>query len=416
MHKKMILSFASVTMLLAAGAESNTEKFVPDISLITDFSYLNRSIDAETYEGVEMPGLTHAASEEEGHDHDHGGPGEGFNFNYAELVIASTVDHRFDLFSTFHLSEESFEVEEAYVKTRGLGRGFDAKIGKFLSSIGRLNASHPHVWSFDTAPLIYEAFLGDHGLLEKGIELTWLAPSETYLLMGVEFLQGENEASFGVEEFVISDANETDTVSIETEAAEKPAMTAAFVKTSFDTGDLTTLLGISYVTGSSRINHESHGFDGTTSIAAMDLTLKYFIDSYASLTWQSEYMQRVMDGDQIAQNPDETIAAVAVKSLKKEQSGYYTQLVYKMDKAWQGGIRYESILDNSVTVDAISQTMPEDMSRTTLSLDYHPSHFSRLRLQLLKDDSRYVEEEKESYYEFSLSFNMAIGAHGAHGF
>lgn len=419
MHKKIVLSMMTASALMANSAQAPVQKFVPDISLITDFSYNDRSVETEKYEALEMPGLTHSEAEGHDHGHDHGGSSEGFNLNYAELAIGASVDHRFDLFSTFHLSESAFEIEEAFIKTRGLGYGLDAKIGKFLSGIGRINPHHSHTWSFDASPMVYEAFLGDHGLLEKGVQLTWVAPTDTYLQVGVEMLQGENETSFGVEEFHIesADGNESDEEAVE--AADKPAMTAAFVKTSFDAGDLTTLLGLSHVSGASKLNHEDHGFDGTTTITGLDLTLKYMLDSYASVTWQSEYLQRTMDGDLIKQNPADD-ADVFVKSMEKSQAGYYTQLVYRMDKEWQAGVRYESILENTVKVGGTDQKLEDEMSKSTVVLDYNPSHFSRIRFQYAMDDSKYMEvngeDKKEAYTEFSISFNMAIGAHGAHSF
>ncbi len=409
MRTHVLFSFAAAASLMAA---EPTEKFIPDISLITDFGYLHNSLDAHQMELLEMPGFTHAAAEEAEHGHDHGGAAEGFNLNYAELVMAAAVDHRFDLLTAFHLSEDSFEVEEAYIRTRGLGGGLDMKAGKFLSGIGRINPHHPHAWSFDAQPLIYNAFLGEHGLLEKGVQMTWLAPSETYLLLGVEVLQGENEMSFGSETFTILPEDGNTSVGVESGEVTAPALATAFIKTSVDTGDLTTLVGLSYLSGASRINHEDHGFDGTATIIAADLTLKYFLNSYSQLTWQSEYMQRRMEGTQLVQGA----SSVTQANLEKEQAGYYTQLVYRMDKSWQAGVRYDAITQNSVTVNGADQNKPEALTRTTLNLDYNPSHFSRLRISYTQDDSQYEEDEKRSFQSLSVSFNMAIGTHGAHSF
>jgi len=96
-------------------------KFVPAISFIMDVSYLNRNIDDFESVGFEIPGFLHAGHSD---GHSHSGSllngDKGFNFNYAELSLFATVDPYFDLFTSFHLGEDHFEVEEAYVTTRKL--------------------------------------------------------------------------------------------------------------------------------------------------------------------------------------------------------------------------------------------------------------------------------------------------------
>ncbi|MBP7604544.1 MAG: hypothetical protein KBA15_11475, partial [Spirochaetes bacterium] len=65
-------------------------RFIPDISLIADFSVTVRDIGDERYESLEVPGLIHAHSHE-GEYHHHTAPNarNGFNFNYAELSLYS---------------------------------------------------------------------------------------------------------------------------------------------------------------------------------------------------------------------------------------------------------------------------------------------------------------------------------------
>ncbi len=103
-------------------------KFVPDISLIADFSVAGRDIGDERYASLEIPGLIHAhADDEHGHEHAALNAKNGFNFNYAELSLYSVVDPYFDLFATFHLSDESFEVEEAFLPHARFHQGFSSK-------------------------------------------------------------------------------------------------------------------------------------------------------------------------------------------------------------------------------------------------------------------------------------------------
>jgi hypothetical protein len=47
--------------------------------------------------------------------------------------------------------------------------------GKFLSGIGYLNSQHPHTWDFVDQNLAYGTLLGDHGLMDTGLQLGWTA-------------------------------------------------------------------------------------------------------------------------------------------------------------------------------------------------------------------------------------------------
>lgn len=89
------------------------------------------------------------------------------------------------------------EIEEAYVTSRNLPYNFRARGGKFLSDFGRLNNQHHHIWNLSDMPLVYEAFLGNHGINEIGAQLQWVTPLPHYLMIGVEALQGKNEGMFG---------------------------------------------------------------------------------------------------------------------------------------------------------------------------------------------------------------------------
>lgn len=405
-----ILSLVCAAAVAALANESAgafaQPKFVPDISLITDVSYVKYSIEEEKREPLEIPGVAHGHSHgEEGHAHAELNGNDGFNLNYAELGIAGAVDPYFDMTGIFHLSEESFEIEEAYVTTRQLPAGLQARVGKFKSRFGRLNEMHHHYWDFADQPLVYGAFFGEHGLNEKGARLTWLPPAPHYIELGLELLQGENENSFGAGEASLGD--------YEIEPASGAGLTVATLKGGWDLGNFAFLGGLSYAAGKSRIDHSDdeegpHLFEGDTSVAGADLTVKYPFTSYTGLTWQSEYLARTMDGEKYT----ETASA----SMKKEQAGFYTQLVWGFHRNWRTGVRYDAFTQNDVTVAGTKADLPDDFTATALMVEYNPTEFSRLRFQVTSDDAHYVEDEKESYTKAILQFNMTIGAHGAHSF
>ncbi|ADC89721.1 conserved hypothetical protein [Thermocrinis albus DSM 14484] len=254
--------------------------FLPNISLIVQGSYINRNVSDKTYQDL-LFGHSHA-------DHSHGISERGFNLDYAELYFYAPVDPYFDLYAVIPFTEDGAEVEEAYFVTRGLPYGFQLKAGKFRSSFGRLNVFHPHMWDFTDLPLPYLRFLGEEGYSDKGVQVTWLAPTPFYLLIGGEALQGEQGPTFN-RKFVYT----------------------GFVKTSFDVGNLSVLAGTSAMTDR---------YD--TRLYGADLTARYGIDSYRYVALQAEYLYR---------------------DKQEKDKGAYAQLVWRFHNRWRTGIRYEFV-------------------------------------------------------------------------
>lgn len=395
-------------------------KFVPDISLLFDFSYVSRNLTDDAYKSVMIPGFNHGLF----HSHEgHEGEGpynaeRGFNLNYTHLSIAQTVDPYFDLVGIFHLREDAFEIEEAYIKTRQLPYNLGLKLGKFYSSFGRLNQQHHHYWDFVDAPLVYYAIFGPHNLLEKGAQLTWLAPTPFYLQLGLEVLQGDNENNFNRNGFTVNTKKDGTGDNIKISDTKKPNLYTFFIKPSFDIGNVSILTGLSYAQGGTRIDHladeDPHALSGTTKIYGADLTVRYNIDSYRYITWQSEYLYRKFDGKVYKYNKK---GDLITPSRESKQSGFYSQVVYKFDQRWRVGARYDLINKNDVFVNGVNRNLPNNLYRYSFMIDFLPSEFSRIRLQYNYDKSLFTEDlNRKTNQEIILQFNIAIGAHGAHGF
>ncbi len=427
MQKTLLLSTLCATIAFGTDVlpvEKRTfeqSKFIPDISLIMDASYVSRSVDDDEVAHLEIPGVAHGLLG----SHEHGtsshatyNANNGFNLNYAELVLSSSVDPFFTMDGVFHFSEHGVEIEELYFTSTALGNGLRAKGGKFNSNFGYLNEQHHHSWSFNDMPLVYEAFLGMHGINEKGLQLQWTAPTSTYLMLGVEVLQGENEQMFGNSSMHLSELNATNT-DIESQSA--PSLYIAYAKTSFDIEDTTILAGLSYASGSSAIDHSEdeespHVFSGDSKLYGADLVVKHYFDSYSSLTWQSEWLYRDMDGIQSGINPT-TGAVTAEIKLQKEQAGIYSQLIYGVNRNWKAGLRYDTIYQNDVTKNGVADAQPTDLDKYSAMLEYSTSEFARFRLQYNQNEALYNEDgNKESVSTIILQANISIGAHGAHSF
>ncbi|MEW5832417.1 MAG: hypothetical protein AB1763_06235 [Campylobacterota bacterium] len=417
---------------LAAAEEKPTSKLVDavakttsglDLSLILDASYVSRSKKDEVTQHLELPGVAHGligSHSHDGHDHATYNASNGFNLNYAELAIHSTVDPYLDANAVFHFSEDSVEIEEAYVTTRALPYNFRARGGKFLSDFGRLNNQHHHAWNFSDMPLVYEAFLGNHGINEIGAQLQWVAPTSNYLMVGFEALQGKNEAMFG--QAAINNPSEGYEEEILAGSAHQPSLLIGYVKTSADIGDTTILAGASIANGKSRIDHFSdetpHAFAGESDLYGLDLTVKHYFDSYSSLTWQSEWLYRDMEGTQFSDpDADVTTNNLVSPTMHKKQSGYYTQLVYAPDQTWKIGARYDNIYRNDVIKNGVDQEQPEHMDQYSAMIEYNTSEFARYRLQYTHSNALFDEEgNRRTLDSLIFSINVALGTHAAHSF
>ena len=387
----------------------------PDVAVILDGSYVNRGQSNSDYSALGMPGFFHElGGSHEGHAHGGGyNINNGFNLNYGELVFSAAVDKYFDLFAVIHAGEEGAALEEAYANTRSLPFNTQLKFGKFLSGFGRLNGQHHHYWDFADQPLIYQGVFGSHGLLEKGVQATWLAPTRNYLLFGAEVLQGDNEQSFGTKAIPsVAQAGQVDGA----------GLAVGFVKTGFDIGKTSWMAGLSYGAGKMRLNHsteehEPHAKAGSVAISGLDLTGKYFLDATRYVMWQSEYIKRELtDGLLSKYDSVGDLETGFPQRLWQNQSGYYSQLIWKFAPQWRTGLRYDAIDENSIKVAGTDKNTPYG-DRNTLMVEYNPTEFSRVRLQYAQSGAFFTEEnERKRFDEVLLQFNMAIGAHGAHSF
>ncbi len=412
----IIVAIIFILPLTTLGSEGGSSdpfsqtKFVPAISFVMDVSYLRRNLELT---GFEMPGFIHA-----GHSNGHAHSGSllngenGFNLNYAELNLFATVDPYFDLFTAFHLGEDHFEVEEAYVTTRKLPHGFGLKMGKFLSAFGRINAQHAHTWNFQELPLVYRVFFGEDGLNEKGFQLNWVAPTDFYLSLGFELFQGENSTSFGLEGTEI--VNEDNGSEIEVEGARGPGLFTVYAKTSVDIGDLIILGGVSYAGGETRSIHETedreHVLSGRSRISGLDITIKYLLDSYRYISLQTEYIDRQFEGEFYE------AGSLEGSEFSRSQSGFYSELVYRFSKLWRTALRYDLLNRNNVLINGADSELPEDMKRYSFMIDYTPTEFSRIRLQYNNNRYLYLDGDLKTFSELNLQLNISIGAHGAHPF
>jgi len=357
----------------------------PNISLILDtFGYSSNLNDTELANWG-IPGFTTQGLDQR----------NGFNLDSAELFIFSPVDPYFDLYANLPATESGISIEEAYVVTTALPEGWQVKGGKFKSNFSRLDAQHPHAWDFFDIPLPYRAFLGNEGLGgEKGIQLTYLPILPIYTQIGAEVLQGDNDLLFG------------------SDAAEGPHAYSFFVKSSVDTSDYSTLYFGPYVLfGKTENANIIQGEEVTANSAlyGMEAVWKWKPAVREALTIQSEYLYLTQSGNAMEQT------SLVLSGLERRQDGFYIQGIYRKNR-WGIGARYDmlELFSNSFKFAGVQQNFGGKPWRETASLEFNPTEFTRIRLQLTHDKSDTMTGRTND--EAILQFNFSVGAHPAHTF
>ena len=357
----------------------------PNISLVLDtFAYGSNLSNAEL-QNQGIPGFTTNGLDRR----------NGFNLDAAELFLFSPVDPYSNLYVNIPFSENGVNIEEAYVVTTDLPSGWQAKIGKFKSNFSRLDSQHPHAWDFFDIALPYRAFLGDEGLGgEKGLQVTYLpAVLPVYTQLGVEVLQGENSLLFGPD------------------AQQGPHAFTFFVKSSIDTSDYSTLyFGPSVLFGKTDSAGILPGTEvkGNSALYVMEAVWKWKPTSREALTVQGEYLLLTQAGDAT------DLTTTAIDPLRRRQDGFYIQAIYRKNR-WGVGARYDEldVFSDRLDLAGVQQNYGNRPHRETASLEYNPSEFTRVRLQLAHDQS---DPSGRTNNEAVLQLNLSIGAHPAHAF
>ena len=347
-------------------------------------------------------------------------PARGLSLGESELALAANVDHMFRGTGIFSISSDNvIEVEEAYIQTLALSYGFTIKAGRFFSSVGYQNQIHAHAWDFTDAPLANKVFLGNQ-LSDDGIQLKWVAPTPLYFDVGVEVGRGRNfpagppggrdKNGFGSSNFFTTLGGD-----FGTGTAWQAGM--AYLTTSPQDRTYNDLDS----TGTPIAN----SFTGTSKLWALDGILKWAPNFNPTETYfklQGEYFRRREDGNLAFDTAGATGGGTRTGSYASTQSGWYLQGVYQFIPMWRVGYRYDRLNSGTTNIGLVdSGTLAAadfpilsayNPTRHTVMVDWSPSEFSRIRLQLAQDKSRSDATDKEVFLQYIVS----LGAHGAHRF
>ncbi len=423
--------------------------FNPRLSVILNGNYYQDDIDgrgASIVGEAFMPGRQfHVHGAEADTAHDHAGTQNGFNFSEAEIAFSATVDPYFDAAAYLSIDGNGgVDLEEGYFQTRLLPYGLKVKGGKFLSDFGYINRQHPHQWDFVDQNLPYLNLLGEHGLQDTGLQLTWLPELPVYALFGIEALQGDQEV-FGAR------LGEAEQEELRLEATQDgPRLWTAFAKLSPELPEGHALqLGVSYahntqyqleeilelaLSGEEPLAEEAPhpdllrtGLEGDATLWGIDLVYRYAgggAHGQGDFKFQAEYLRSIADAEIRSATLLDGASGAELGDLPEligasrtfTTDGLYAQALYGFAPKWTAGLRYDVLgLTNSVSGGGGGEGFGAS-DRWTLDLTWDLSEFSRLRAQYARNDILVAPGERAHFDAFYLQFIMSLGAHGAHGF
>ena len=380
-----------------AQATAGANAFNPALSLILSGGYTGTTQDPASYSlsGFQLPASAPA-----------GPRSRGFSLAESELGISASIDPWLKGAASISLhADNTVSVEEAFIQTTALGNGLTLKAGRFFSGVGYLNPQHAHTWDFVDNPLAYQAMLGtQYG--DDGVQLHWLAPMDHYLELGLELGRGRS--------FPGSDTSRNGA-----------GMAALTLHTGGDIGDshnwraglsvLDTQADSQALTAiDTNGNLVNNLFNGNTRVYIADAVWKWAPNGNATRTsfkLQGEYLQSRRSGNLTY----DTVNANVTDAYSAVQSGWYLQGVYQFMPRWRVGLRTERLDAGTPNYGANTAALAGTAfqpSKNTLMLDYNPSEFSRVRLQLAQDRSTEGRTDNQLY----LIYQMSLGAHGAHSY
>ena len=371
-----------------SSGSASANAFNPEISAVLNGGYY---MFTQPTSGFAIPGFAVG---------DAAGLGKrGFSLNESELDLASNIDNMFYGSLTVSLAPEGgANVEEAFVQTLNAPLGMTVKAGRFFSGIGYLNQFHAHHDDFLDRPLPNRAFLNTQ-FGDDGVQLRWLAPTDTFLELGGELYSGNAFPGGGG-------------------AFRGQGTWDAFMNVGGDIGySQSWKAGLSYLQtrAIARDAFDAAGnvagrFSGNSRLLLANMVWKWAPNGNPvdqNFRFQSEFFYRYENGLFGVTTP--------LLAYQGRQFGWYGEGIYQFMPRWRVGVRHSELFANNsgaaVITGGLLDTGGHRPRRDSVVVGFSNSEFSRIRLQLSRDAT-----QPKVDYQLGLQYIMLLGAHGAHQF
>ncbi|MCO4783269.1 MAG: hypothetical protein KC646_13165 [Candidatus Cloacimonetes bacterium] len=350
----------------------------------------------------------------------------GFSARAVEMSLSGDIDHIFDakLNLNFHSDNSKgsseFEIEEAIIHSNNFIKDLDFELGILKTNFGNQNRKHAHNWTFVDQPIISNRIFGSEGLSSGGVNLSKELKdrNSSKLYFGVQNASGEKVSSFqstgahshdeehdedGDEDehehgdsFVLADEKRTNFLS----GLNDILYSFRYEKVVSKDNNQDIKFGASYLMGPN--NH----LDKKTFIGGLDLAIRkeWLRDSgeFSSYLIEAEYIHRNY------QAIDEGVHG----SLR--DMGYFVQGLYKPNKGFGYGLRYEKAWSGGDFAEAFTLPKHDDRERFSALLEWDQSEFSKIRLQVNQD--KWSHLGTKDAHSVWLAFDVFFGDHPAHKF
>ncbi len=349
-----------------AGIIAGLQSMNPDIAVIMDVAGAWFS-DAKPLQGG-------------GHDP----TARGFNLQQLEMSIGAAVDPFFRFDANLVFSLFGVEVEEVYGTTLALPWNLKARVGQFLTSFGKINATHPHTWSFVDQALVIGKFFGGEGNRGLGAELSWLSPLPWYVevITSTTMATGDccNRSYYGGQDLGVDRVDDL--------------LWTVALKQFFPVGaDLGIFWGLS-----GQFGPNPSGQGNRTEIYGTDLYVRYKPTQSERRTSLTLHLEALLRSRQV---PGDVL----------QDYGGFAQVVWQIDPEWEVGVRGEWV--SGLEEDPLDGDWTQGRGRYSAQFTYYPSHFSRLRAQVSLDDPRWRDAVIWAAF---LALELVVGAHGSHSY
>ena len=285
-------------------------------------------------------------------------------------------------------AETEVSLAEATLTLLALPYGTQAKLGQMRNRFGYQNVIHEHDLPWIDRPNAFVRFFGEDGLVEKGLEATWVPdflPFYLEVLGGV--FNGDNDVAFG-------------------RGTLKDPLVTGRIRTFFELGAEHALqLGVSVAHGDTGDNKES-------LLTGFDLRYKYrpegWLHPLLTVTAEALHSRRQVE---ILTDPTGTGVLVGENRIQ-ERFGWYAGAEVQPFRRWAGGFRYDWT------------EYPEAPGHEWAIgpyITFWPSEFLRFRAAY-KHTSRTSREfnlnggSARTVDELLLQATFILGAHPAHPF
>ena len=320
---------------------------------------------------------------------------KGLALGHSDLSLSGPLGRhlsaQFTAAAHSHDGKTEVELEEAYVQTRTLPLGLQARAGRFASQIGYLNEQHPHADDFVERPLLYRAFFGGHWF-DDGLRVNWTAPTDVYLRLGAEVFRGRQLVQ-------------------EAASARNPGATVLSARLGDDWGrSHSWQTGLSWLHNRREASVEDEHDHGSHDHAHDHAHAHGAALSGKNLVLWDVAWKWAPDGN----NSQRQLRVVYERAWVRDLNRYladYLSVVWRFAPTWEVGARTDWLQARIPHGDHFHAGR---LRETSLMVAYKPTHAQSIRLQATRQKNRAGFDEATNAVQ--LQYVLSFGAHAAHSF